>query len=148
MSTLKPLLANHHEYCDSLFAKAEEAANEEDWDACETRMTAFADALEAHFAVEETILFPAFEAATGMAGGPTSVMRGEHTQMRELVAAIRAATSSRNADDFFGSCETLVIFMEQHNRKEEGILYPMCDDRIENKDELAKRLQLFVGACP
>ena len=92
------------------------------------------------------MLFPAFEAATGMSGGPTAVMRGEHAQMRALVEAIQAAVSARDADEFFGSCETLVIFMEQHNRKEEGILYPMCDDRIPQAQAMADQLEQRLGA--
>ncbi|MCB1954319.1 MAG: hemerythrin domain-containing protein [Rhodocyclaceae bacterium] len=146
MSALKPLLANHHEHCDALFAEAEQAANTAQWSDCEARFQAFVEALDAHFRAEEEVLFPAFEAATGMSGGPTAVMRGEHAQMRALVEAIQAAVSARDADEFFGSCETLVIFMEQHNRKEEGILYPMCDDRIPQAQAMADQLEQRLGA--
>ncbi len=145
MSALKPLLANHHEYCDALFARAEEAANADQWGECAARVKAFAEALEIHFTAEETLLFPAFESATGMMGGPTTVMRNEHAQMRELVASISAAVAARNPDDFFGSCETLVIFMEQHNRKEEGILYPMCDERIPDAAGMAEQIEQRLG---
>lgn len=140
MSTIRSLLAKHHDHCDELFASTEEAANADDWPLCAERLREFASALESHFIAEETLLFPAFEAATGMSGGPTTVMRGEHVQMRELVAALGQATHAGAADDFFGASETLVIFMEQHNRKEEGILYPMCDERIESPSALAERL--------
>jgi hemerythrin-like domain-containing protein len=44
-----------------------------------------------HFGVEESVLFPRFEQSTGMYRGPTQVMRGEHVQMRQLLAAAEAA---------------------------------------------------------
>ncbi len=145
MSILKSLLAKHHDHCDRLFAEAENAANEGDWSTCRNRLDEFAHQLELHFRAEEEQLFPAFEQATGMSGGPTEVMRGEHGQMRALLASLLAAAKAADADDYFGAVETMVIFMEQHNCKEEGILYPMCDERIPDPAALADRLGLAEG---
>ncbi len=68
--------------------------------------------------------------------GPTQVMRGEHVQMRQLLAAAETALAERDADDYMGNAETLLIMMQQHNVKEENVLYPMCDqhlaDQLEN----------------
>lgn len=68
--------------------------------------------------------------------GPTQVMRGEHVQMRQLLAAAETALAKRDADDYMGNAETLLIMMQQHNVKEENVLYPMCDqhlaDQLEN----------------
>ena len=100
--------------------------------------------LETHFASEEELLFPAFEAATGMTSGPTEVMRGEHRQMRDLLAQMQAAVTSRDSDAFGGAAETLLILMQQHNMKEENILYPMCDNALGSSDvgaSLAERLK-------
>jgi len=146
MSILKPLLAKHHDHCDRLFAAAENAANDNDWATCRSHLEEFARQLELHFKAEEEQLFPAFEQATGMSGGPTEVMRGEHAQMRSLLTALRVAAAGADADDYFGAVETMVIFMEQHNCKEEGILYPMCDERIPDPGALADRLGLTEGA--
>jgi DUF438 domain-containing protein len=79
---------------------------------------------------EEQTLFPAFEARTGMTMGPTQVMRMEHGQMRELIDAAVDALQAGNTDDFFGQTETLLIMMQQHNMKEENVLYPMCDQHL------------------
>ena len=54
-------------------------------------------------------------------------MRSEHDQMRELLNAAKTALEERNAEDYSGTAETLLIMMQQHNMKEENILYPMCD---------------------
>lgn len=140
MSSINATFSAHHEHCDSLFAAAEEAANRGDWPACETRTRDFAKALEAHLDTEEQSLFPAFEEATGMLAGPTVVMRSEHQQMRALTKALTQAAVAGESDAFFGTSETLLVFMEQHNRKEEGILYPLCDQSIASAQRLAGEL--------
>ena len=146
MNTIKPVMERHHEHCDMLFADAEHAADEGDWQACGAQLARFIDAMETHFRAEEELLFPAFEQSTGMSGGPTEVMRTEHRQMRDLFASLTAAVATTSGDDYFGASDTLAILMEQHNRKEEGILYPMCDDRIDDRERLAGQLQQHVGA--
>lgn len=75
-------------------------------------------------------MFPAFEAATGMTQGPTQVMRMEHRQMRGLMAQMQQAWAERDGEAFAGAAETLLILMQQHNMKEENILYPMCDQHV------------------
>lgn len=126
MSTTAPLF-QHHKHCDELFASAEEACANGDWKAGGDAFALLHDELETHFNSEEQLLFPAFETATGMTSGPTEIMRGEHRQMRALLAQMKAALAGRDGEAFGGDAETLLILMQQHNMKEENILYPMCD---------------------
>ena len=143
MSITTPLF-QHHKHCDEIFADAEEACGKDDWTAGATAFELLGGQLETHFASEEELLFPAFEAATGMTSGPTEVMRGEHRQMRELLAQMQGAVDSRDSDAFGGAAETLLILMQQHNMKEENILYPMCDNALGSSDvgaSLAERLK-------
>ena len=143
MSITTPLL-QHHKHCDEIFSRAEDACANGDWVAGEQSFALLANQLETHFTSEEDFLFPAFEAATGMSSGPTQVMRGEHRQMRDLLAQMQAALASRNSDAFGGAAETLLILMQQHNMKEENILYPMCDNALASSDvgaSLAERLK-------
>ncbi len=130
MNTITDLMTHEHRACDVHFADAERAAQRGDWVGAERHFKHFATALEAHFGTEETRLFPAFEAATGMTHGPTQMMRMEHTDMREQLDDMRAALTGRDADAYAGESETLLILMQQHNMKEENILYPMCDGHL------------------
>jgi iron-sulfur cluster repair protein YtfE (RIC family) len=143
MSITAPLF-QHHKHCDEIFADAEEACGKGDWAAGAAAFELLQEQLETHFASEEELLFPAFEAATGMTSGPTEVMRGEHRQMRDLLAQMQGAVESRDGDAFGGAAETLLILMQQHNMKEENILYPMCDNALGTSDvgaSLAERLK-------
>lgn len=125
MSPTSPLPA-HHKHCDELFADAESAVRERRWDDGKDAFDRFRAELLAHFATEEEVLFPAFETATGMTGGPTQMMRFEHAQMRALLAEM-AQSVAEGGERFSGVAETLLVLMQQHNLKEENILYPMCD---------------------
>lgn len=127
MSLPTQVLPDHHRHCDSLFVAAEESVRRGDWTAATASFERLHGQMEAHFAAEEDLLFPAFEAATGMSGGPTAMMRHEHEQMRALLAQLAAACAARDGDSYSGVAETLLMLMQQHNMKEENILYPMCD---------------------
>ena len=143
MSVTAPLF-QHHKHCDELFAQAEDACAGGDWVTGEKAFALLLDQLETHFTSEEELLFPAFETATGMTSGPTEVMRGEHRQMRDLLGQMKGALASKDGDAFGGAAETLLILMQQHNMKEENILYPMCDNALGSSDvgtSLVERLK-------
>ena len=149
MNTLTEPLHQHHKHCDTLFADAEAAAANQAWAPCQELFNRFQTEIETHFRTEEEVLFPAFEAATGMAGGPTQMMRYEHAQMRDLFSQMADALLRQDRDGFAGVAETLLILMQQHNMKEENILYPMCDRSLATQagtleDTLRKRLD---AAC-
>lgn len=148
MADIRETLPPHHKHCDELFAAAEEAAQQGDWAACAAVQSRFAAELLAHLDAEEALLFPAFENATGMTQGPTQVMRMEHGQMRELTEQMNQALAAQDADAFAGAAETLLILMQQHNMKEENILYPMCDQALAGQvDTLAAELQQRLDAA-
>lgn len=135
MQNITDLMSHDHRECDELFAQAENAAVNGDWQGAQTAYDAFGAALERHFCAEEHILFPRFEAITGMSDGPTQMMRADHRDMREQLTAMASAIEQHDADEFAGECETLLIMMQQHNMKEENILYPMCDHRLAGEAE-------------
>lgn len=130
METITEGMQDHHRHCDDAFAVAEDSARRGRWAECEAAFGRFRASMEAHLNTEESVIFPAFEQRSGMFGGPTQVMRMEHTQMRGLLAQMAEALGRRSDDDFAGAAETLLVLMQQHNMKEENILYPMCDQTL------------------
>jgi len=100
------------------------------------RLAAFREALEAHLTLEEERLFPALEEAEPHALGPTGVMRQEHRHMRALAEELAQALAARERDRYLGAAETLLVLMQQHNAKEEHVLYPMSD-RLLGPERLA-----------
>ena len=78
-----------------------------------------------------------------MTQGPTMVMRHEHQNMRDSLSALQYARDKQDADDFAGEAETLLIMMQQHNMKEESVIYPMLDSRLPGDEQ--ERLSASVG---
>ncbi len=135
METITDFMSADHGRCDELYVAAEQAASEGQWEKAAEAFRAFREATEGHFAMEERALFPAFEETTGSTGGPTEMMRYEHGQMRTLFDEMAAAVEARDRDAFLGSGETLLMLMQQHNMKEEQILYPMTDRTLDQRRE-------------
>lgn len=130
MMRIREFMVEDHRHCDDLFVSAEQLANSGDLAAARQAFEDFSAATFRHFATEEQTLFPAFEAQTGMRMGPTQVMRMEHQQMRSLMDAAKMALQTGAKDDFLAQAETLLIMLQQHNMKEENVLYPMCDQHL------------------
>jgi len=127
MSTILDFLGSDHRACDDIFASAEAAVAQKNWDSARSLFDRFLAAMAHHLAMEETVLFPAFEARTHNSTGPTQVMRMEHEQMRGLLQDMASAVADANHSRFLGLSETLNMLMQQHNMKEENMLYPMSD---------------------
>ena len=120
-------MTDDHRRCDRLLALVEGAAEGDDWVAVGREAEQFRDAMERHFRFEEEVLFPALDGRLPMAAGPTGVMRMEHAQMRRMLEELATAVTACSARDCLGILETLHLVTQQHNAKEEGILYPMAD---------------------
>lgn len=140
MTSIRDTMEQHHRHCDDGFAAAENAVQRGNWGDAAAAFAGFAGDLETHFGAEETVLFPAFEARTGTTGGPTEVMRAEHEQMRGLLRQMKQGLEARDGDAFGGAAETLLVLMQQHNMKEEHILYPMCEQALGADADLVRRL--------
>lgn len=134
-------MSTDHHRCDEIFAKAEEAISKGDWEQGAAAFQEFHDAMERHFTMEEGVLFPTFEQRTGMTSGPTQVMRMEHMQMRQLFSDMQDSVDQKEQDKYLGLSETLLMVMQQHNTKEEQILYTMADQTLRgDADEVLKQM--------
>ncbi|MCJ7765351.1 MAG: hemerythrin domain-containing protein [Thiovulaceae bacterium] len=130
MANIKEFMTQEHRYCDDTFAQMEQKADKEGLTAVKELYEKMAQELELHFQMEERVLFPAFEEKTGMTEGPTQMMRMEHTQVRSLIKQIGEALENNNREKFFGLTETMMIMLQQHNMKEEQMLYPMAQQHL------------------
>ena len=146
MTTIKNFMTEDHRHCDDLFADAEQAIGKKDIATAKGAFEHFRSAMLAHFNTEEKTLFPTFEAKTGMTMGPTQVMRMEHMQLRALMEDALEALAQGNVEEYIGQADTLVIMMQQHNMKEENMLYPMCDQHLSAETpELLAHIEAELG---
>jgi hemerythrin superfamily protein len=112
---LDELFKTFQQWKRSDFAKAKEAFKE------------FKFGLQRHIVWEEDLLFPLWEAKTGMSdSGPTFVMRAEHRRIAEQLEAIHRKVAEQNPDSDREE-ESLLSLLGSHNVKEEQVLYPAID---------------------
>ncbi|MCK5110128.1 MAG: hemerythrin domain-containing protein [Arcobacteraceae bacterium] len=137
MTVLSEHMKADHRACDAEFANMENAVADENWAEANTLFEKFGSDLIHHFNMEEEVMFPGFEARSESAHcNPTPVMIMEHTQMRQLVKDMAVELEAKNKDKFFGLSETLMMTMQQHNMKEEQMMYPMIDEAMENEGDM------------
>ena len=130
-SGLAAFFEQDHRDCDARWADVEELLDTEDIDTARPAWQKFDTSIRRHFAMEEEVPFPAFEAISGMGGGgPTAVMRMEHQQMRGLLDQIADAMESGDTQEAMDIGDTLLMLIQQHNVKEEGMLYPMAENML------------------
>ncbi|MCO6411353.1 MAG: hemerythrin domain-containing protein [Thiogranum sp.] len=144
MSSIQNFFGEQHRSCDELFEKMEAAVSRDDWQQAGSLYQHLSDDTLQHFANEEQALFPLFEEKTGMRQGPTQVMRSEHAELRELLQRIGDAVQRHDRGEVLGTSETFFLFLQQHNVKEEQVLYPMADQALQDSlQELVDRVPGF-----
>ena len=136
-------LTNEHRECDNIFAEAEAAAAKGDFAKTKEKFLEFADETLLHFKKEEEEFFPKFEEITGSSDGPTMVMKYEHEQVRGLMGKMAQAIESEDKDAYLSLAESMMILLQQHNMKEEQMLYAMADRVLDSaaKEELINKMK-------
>lgn len=72
-------------------------------------------------------------------------MRGEHVELRALLQRMGDAVQARDRDEVLGTAETFFLFLQQHNVKEEQVLYPMADQALQGSlQELVAKVSGFA----
>ncbi|MBF0588978.1 MAG: hemerythrin domain-containing protein [Magnetococcales bacterium] len=131
-SSIVAFFSFDHRRCDQLFAEMEQAARSGALIGTRQAFERFELGMLHHFKMEEEGFFPRFEEATGMGNqGPTQVMRMEHVQMRGVMSQMRGDLDKEDLDGVSRACGTLLMLMQQHNVKEEQMLYPMSDMHLD-----------------
>ncbi|RXJ87272.1 hemerythrin domain-containing protein [Arcobacter sp. CECT 8985] len=134
--TIKSFLTNDHRTCDEEFANLENKVMSENWQEAIKLFFEFEKQIKVHFDMEEKIMFPAFENKTGMNEGPTQVMRMEHAQMLNVVSLMKDDIEKKDKKHFLGLSESLMMLLQQHNMKEEQMLYAMADAHLADECSL------------
>jgi len=132
-ATLVEFFCEDHRHCDECWTQVEEAVQAGAADGVRSAWETFDRTQRHHLAMEEQVMFPAFEQATGMRGGPTMVMRGEHEQMRGMLDQMAQAFGQGDFEELLDLGDTLLMLIQQHNQKEEGMLYPMADQALDEQ---------------
>ena len=103
-------------------------------------------ALRHHIYIEEVHHFPVVRAAGLM--GPILVMLREHGEIWDLLDGIAAALDASRVDEARTLWPQLADVLEQHNMKEERIVYPAGDEALPPEVAAAITDELASGRTP
>jgi iron-sulfur cluster repair protein YtfE (RIC family) len=135
MTTILEFMSIDHDRLDSKI-RTYSADKLVDIERAESIFLSFKSELERHIIWEEDILFPVFERKTGIKdGGPTSVMRTEHIQIKNHLQEIKKKLHAKKTQDPCKEEVALLKVLESHNQKEENILYPGIDNLTSEQEK-------------
>jgi len=145
-SGLAEFFEQDHRDCDARWADVEELLDTEDIDAARPAWEKYLAGMQRHIAMEEEVLFPAFEQASDLLeAGPTAVMRQEHEQIRALLAEIGETIESGDCEQALEVGDTLLMLVQSHDAREEEVLYPEAENLLSGRwEELAERLAQYT----
>jgi iron-sulfur cluster repair protein YtfE (RIC family) len=126
-------LSGDHRRLDGLLGEVEHAVAEESFPRARERHHELEVGLDRHIRLEEELLFPLFEARSGMSG-PTVVMAREHRQIRAALRMMGEGLAKDDATAFSEGRRWLEDVLPEHDSKEEHILYPMTDKLLSSRE--------------
>jgi hemerythrin-like domain-containing protein len=131
-----------HRDCDARWADVEELLDAGDIELAQAAWQKYDASMRRHLAMEDKVLFPAFEARSdATTASPVAALKLEHEQMEGLLDLIAEAIEAVDAEQAMDLGDTLLMLVQQHNAREEDMLYPEAEKLLAGEwDELSDAL--------
>ena len=139
MSSTNNWLIHEHSLYENLLSQCTEAVEIEDWKTVNLLFKKMVTHLKRHMALEEEVLYPAYEAATHAPQGPTDALREEHDQIARLIMDMARVIKTRDSDYVLECLTHLERQMIKHHEKEEDLFLPMASHILDAKREVISR---------
>lgn len=137
------LVHDHSVYEDILF-KCQDFVESGEWEEAKRAFNELVDHLKGHMAMEEEVLYPAYENRVKSRTSPTEILREDHDQLVRLVRDMIQVFRSRDTGHVLDCLSHLERQMITHHEKEEDIFLPMASVILdENKEEIIAQLKRF-----
>jgi hemerythrin-like domain-containing protein len=144
MSASDNWLVHEHSLYEGLLTQCQEAVEIEDWSGADRVFRGLVTHLKRHMALEEEVLYPAYETAPEAPQGPTTALREEHDQIVRLVRDMLRIIKTRDSDHVLESLVHLEQQMIKHHEKEEDIFLPMASHILDaRREEISQQLANF-----
>lgn len=144
MSRQDNWLVHEHSLYENLLGLCRDAVETEDWGSADRGMHELVAHLKRHMALEEGVLYPAYEAAPEAPQGPTTALRDEHDGIVRLIRDTLRLMKSRDSYAVLEALVQLENLMIKHHEKEEDIFLPMASHILHSsRDELLRQMAGF-----
>ena len=125
MESLSDVFCQDHERLDASLKAARQSAQSGAAGAARAAFAEFRSGIERHMAVEEAVLFPAYEARHGADNPLTSTLRKGHGDLKVFFSEMGESLAEDDAEEFLALADTVGQILLHHDRKEEEELYPV-----------------------
>ena len=137
-------LIHEHSLYEDLLSRCQDAVEIEDWGSANLAFRELVTHLKRHMALEEEVLYSAYEAAVEAPQGPTKALREEHDQIVRLVRDMLRVIKTRDSDYVLECLVHLEKQMIKHHEKEEDIFLPMASHILDaRREEISQQLADF-----
>ena len=142
-------LVHEHSLYEDLLTECHDAVENEDWEGVNLIFSQLVMHLKRHIAMEEEVLYPAYEAAPHAPQGPTTALREEHSTIIRLLQDMAPVIRTRDSEHLIKCLAQLENQMIKHHEKEEDIFLPMASHILKDShDALLSKLKQFNGSTP
>ena len=149
MNSTDNWLVHEHSLYEDLLTECHDAVENEDWEGVNLIFSQLVMHLKRHIALEEEVLYPAYESAPHAPQGPTMALREEHSTIIRLLQDMAPVIRTRDSEHLLECLAHLENQMIKHHEKEEDIFLPMASLILNSRrDELSSRLKQFEGSTP
>jgi hemerythrin-like domain-containing protein len=149
MNSTDNWLVHEHSLYEDLLTECHDAVENEDWEGVNLIFSQLVMHLKRHIALEEEVLYPAYESAPHAPQGPTTALREEHSTIIRLLQDMAPVIRTRDSEHLLECLAHLENQMIKHHEKEEDIFLPMASHILNSRrDELSSRLKQFEGSTP
>ena len=144
MQSTENWLIHEHSLYENLLSQCTEAIEIEDWGTADLLFKRMVTHLKRHMALEEEVLYPAYEAETHAPQGPTGALREEHDHIVRLIMDMSRVIKTRNSDYVLECLVHLEKQMIKHHEKEEDLFLPMASHILNaNREDISRQLSEF-----
>ena len=119
-------LFHEHSGFETMLEECIELANLNLWEDCEDVFITFVRSLKVHMAMEEEVLYPAYEQHSDFPQDPVRALRQDHDRLFQLVRDIYQILKSRDSEHFVDAVKPVVVSLHHHHDKEEDFFLPMA----------------------
>ena len=144
MNSTDNWLVHEHSLYENLLSECHDAVENEDWESVNLIFSQLVIHLKRHIALEEEVLYPAYESAAHAPQGPTTALREEHSTIIRLLQDMAPVIRTRDSEHLLECLAHLENQMIKHHEKEEDIFLPMASHILNaSHDELLSKLSKF-----
>lgn len=134
-----------HDRLDRLLDEVNQNIAEGDWDRACTRIRQFRTGLFHHADQEDNVLWTAIGELSDEHYDLIQTMKDDHREFKDWVNEMVNAVEAHSRTEFENANANLLGVMVEHNMKEENVLYPFLDRRLDDSTR-GQLIRRFMGS--